>query len=57
MENKYNYNWIKEEYEGIYGIYPSRCLNFIVFQKVMNDFTKDGYKLYRIFNDYIRAIK
>ena len=58
MKDKYlQFDFIKSNYEGIYEIYCNKCLNELVLQKVLREFINDGYKLYRIFNDYIRAMK
>lgn len=50
------FNWIKEECEGVLEIYPARCLNTHVLNSTLLQLQKE-YKLYRVFNDYIRAIK
>lgn len=58
IEDKYlQFDFVRSNYEGIYEIYCNKCMNTFVLQKVLRDFINDGYKLYRVFNDYIRAMK
>lgn len=56
MVNIKSYEWIKQESNGVLGIYPRKCLNSYIFNSVLLQLQKE-YKLYKIFNDYIRAIK
>lgn len=49
-------NFVKKECEGVYGIYPRKANNTYVLNKVLLELQKN-YKLYRIFTDYIRAIR
>ena len=50
-----SYDWIKEN-DGILNIYPTKCMNTFVLDKVLHELQKD-YKLVRVFNDWIRAFK
>ena len=48
--------WIKEKYNGILEIYPTKCLNTLVLQKKLHELDKD-YELVQITNDWIRALR
>lgn len=48
--------FVKKEHEGIYGIYLRKANNTHVLNKVLLELQKN-YKLYKIFDDYIRAIR
>ena len=50
------YNFIKQKYEGILEIYPTKASNTIVLNKVLLELQKD-YTLIQIFTGYIRAFK
>ena len=58
MDDKYlSYSWITREYEGCLGIYPTRCMNSYLLDSVLIQLEWDGYTIYKVFNDYYRAIK
>ena len=50
------YNFIKEKYDGILEIYPTKATNYMVFNKVLKELQKD-YNLIQVFDNWIRAFK
>lgn len=56
MININEYSWIKQNYEGVIEIYPSKCMNTLVLEKVLYELKKE-YELVKIFNDWIRGFK
>ena len=54
MINISNYDFLKSNYKGIIEIYPTKCMNTLVLNKVLSELEKD-YDLVRITNDWIRA--
>ncbi len=55
-EELLKYGFVKKEYEGIYGIHLRKANNTYVLNKVLLELQKN-YKLYKVFEDYIRAIR
>lgn len=55
-EELLKYDWIKEKYEGVLEIYPKKCLNHVVLNKVLFELQED-YELIQVLNDWIRAFK
>ena len=51
-----NFEWIKEKHKGILEIYPRKCMNTDVLDKVLFELQKE-YNLVQIFPDWIRAFK
>ena len=51
-----DYNWIKQKHEGILEIYPTKCMNHIVLNKVLLELQKE-YELVQVFSDWIRGFK
>lgn len=50
------YDWIKQKYDGIIEIYPTKCLNSDVFKKVLFELQQEYY-IIKIFNDYYKGFK
>ena len=50
------YDFIKQNYEGILEIYPTKASNHIVFNKVLRELQKD-YNLIQVFDNWIRAFE
>ena len=48
------YNFLKSKYKGIIEIYPTKCMNTMVLNKVLIELEKE-YDLVKITNDWIRA--
>lgn len=58
INNQYSqFDWIKQHHTGILEIYPTKCGNELVLQRVLRKLSNEGYELVQIFNDYIRAFK
>lgn len=55
-EELLKFNFVKEEECGSYGIYPQRANTTLALNKVLLELQKT-HKLYKIFDDYIRAVK
>lgn len=55
-EDLLKFDFVKEECNGCYGIYPQKANNTYVLNKVLLELQKT-HKLYKIFDDYIRAIE
>lgn len=51
-----NCEWIKEKYQGILEIYPTKCLNTKVLNAKLIELQKD-YELVQVLPDWIRAFK
>lgn len=51
-----DYNFLKSKYNGIIEIYPTKCMNTMVLNKVLIELEKE-YDLVKITNDWIRAFK
>ena len=51
-----DYDWIKQKHEGVLEIYPRKCMNHIVLNKVLLELQKE-YELVQVFSDWIRAFK
>ena len=51
-----NFNFLKENYKGIIEIYPTKCTNTEVLNKVLFDLSKT-HNLVRITKDWIRALE
>ena len=51
-----DYNFLKSKYSGIIEIYPTKCMNSMVLNKVLIELEKE-YDLVKITNDWIRAYK
>ena len=51
-----NFNFLKEKYNGIIEIYPTKCTNTKVLNKVLVDLSKT-HNLVRITQDWIRAFE
>ena len=51
-----NFNFLKENYKGIIEIYPTKCTNTKVLNKVLIELTKT-HNLVRITKDWIRAFE
>ena len=51
-----NFNFLKEKYKGIIEIYPTKCTNTKVLNKVLVDLSKT-HNLVRITQDWIRAFE
>lgn len=56
MINVADYNFLKQNYEGVIEIYPTKCMNTMVLDKVLLELQKD-YELVKLFPDWIRAFK
>lgn len=56
MINVADYNFLKQNYEGVIEIYPTKCMNTMVLDKVLLELQKD-YELVKVFPDWIRAFK
>lgn len=56
LEEILTFNCIKQNYEGIIEIYPTKCTNTMVLDKVLLELQKT-HKLIKITNDWIRAFK
>ena len=54
MININDYDFLKSNYTGIVEIYPTKCMNTLVLNKVLSELEKD-YDLVRITNDWVRA--
>ena len=54
MINIEDYNFLKSKYNGIIEIYPTKCMNIMVLDKVLIELEKD-YDLVKITKDWIRA--
>lgn len=52
-----NFEWVKQEYEGIYEIYPHKCSDSMAFDAVLDLLHDEGYQFFRVFDGWIRAIK
>ena len=50
------FDFLKQNYEGIIEIYPTKCMNTMVLDKVLLELQKD-YELVKVFPDWIRAFK
>lgn len=50
-------NWIKQKYEGVLEIYPTRCLNSQVLDAKLMELSNNGYNLIKVLPDWIRAFK
>ena len=50
------FNFTKQNYDGIIEIYPQKATNSMVLDKVLLELQKE-YKLVKVFNDWIRAFK
>ena len=50
------FNFTKQNYDGIIEIYPTKCMNSMVLDKVLIELEKE-YDLVKITNDWIRAYK
>lgn len=48
---------VEERYEGIYEIYPRKFTNSMVLDKVVVDFKKKGYDVFKVTDNWIRAMK
>lgn len=48
------FNFTKQNYDGIIEIYPQKATNSMVLDKVLLELQKE-YKLVKITNDWIRA--
>ena len=51
-----NFNFLKENYKGIIEIYPTKCTNTKVLNKILVDLSKT-HNLVRITKDWIRAFE
>ena len=51
-----NFNFLKENYKGIIEIYPTKCTNTKVLNKVLVDLSKTN-NLVRITQDWIKKKK
>ena len=56
MININDYDFLKSNYKGIIEIYPTKCMNTMVLDKVLLELQKD-YDLVKVFPDWIRAFK
>lgn len=50
------YNFLKQNHKGIIEIYPTKCMNTMVLNKVLIELEKE-YDLVKITNDWIRAFE
>ena len=50
------FDFLKQIYDGVIEIYPTKCTNTMVLDKVLLELQKD-YDLVKIFPDWIRAFK
>ena len=50
------FNFIKQNYEGIIEVYPQKATNSMVLDKVLLELQKE-YDLVKVFDDWIRAYK
>ena len=50
------FDFLKQNHEGIIEIYPTKCTNTMVLDKVLLELQKE-YKLVKLFPDWIRAFK
>lgn len=50
------FDFLKQNHDGIIEIYPTKCMNTMVLQKVLLELQKD-YELVKVFPDWIRAFK
>ena len=56
MININDYDFLKSNYKGIIEIYPTKCMNTMVLNKVLLELQKD-YDLVKVFTGWIRAFK
>lgn len=56
MININDYDFLKSNYKGIIEIYPTKCMNTMVLNKVLLELQKD-YDLVKVFPGWIRAFK
>ena len=56
MININDYDFLKSNYKGIIEIYPTKCMNTMVLNKVLLELQKD-YDLVKVLPDWIRAFK
>lgn len=56
MINVLDYNFLKQNYKGIIEIYPTKCMNYSVLNKVLYELQKT-HNLITITNDWIRAFE
>lgn len=56
MINILNYNFIKQNYCGVVEIYPTKCTNYLVLNKVLHELQKT-HNLVQITNDWIRGFE
>ena len=56
MININDYDFLKSNYKGIIEIYPTKCMNTVVLNKVLLELQKD-YDLVKVLPDWIRAFK
>ena len=50
------FDFLKQNYDGIIEIYPTKCMNTMVLDKVLLELQKD-YELVKLFPDWIRVFK
>ena len=56
MININDYDFLKSNHKGIIEIYPTKCMNTMVLNKVLLELQKD-YDLVKVFPGWIRAFK
>lgn len=49
-------NLIKQRYQGIYEIYPTKFMNTMVLNKILLYFQNHNYELIKVSNNWIRAM-
>jgi len=57
MDEILMFDFVKCKYEGIYEIYPRKASNSITVEHVLAKLVKEGYTIYKIFDDWYRAMK
>lgn len=51
-----DYDFLEEKYKGIIEIYPKRCMNTMILDKVLIELSKT-HKIVKICNDWLRAFE
>lgn len=51
------FDWVQQQYEGIYEIYPRRCMNSRILDSVLRSMCSHNYRLVKIHDGWIRAFK